>query len=264
MANNYEIPQGLRVYAIGDVHGMLDKLRAIHDAISADLIDNPPEDVYIVYMGDYIDRGPDSKGVIDYLIERRDRGDGVPKTFLVGNHELALFEYMDDPVGDRWLSWGGLETLASYGIVFPSGEGKVEHSEGQPLYELGIPLPAERERAVQDMRDKIPAEHLQFLRSLEMSAEMGDYLFCHAGVRPSVPLQKQSVEDLTFIREPFLSYDKNPTYKPLPKRVVHGHTISELPEVKPHRVGLDTGAFRPSGKLTCGVFEGKSVRFLQV
>lgn len=249
MANNYEIPQGLRVYAIGDVHGMLDKLRAIHDAISADLIDNPPEDVHIVYLGDYIDRGPDSKGVIDYLMERRDRGDGVRKSFLLGNHDAGLLRFLNrGEDGASWLDWGGVETMQSYGVELSSD----------------VLLPAEREEAPDWLRPRVPDAHIAFMQELEIYAEIGDYVFCHAGVKPHVPMEEQDIVDLFFIREPFLTYHKDAAYKPLPKRVVHGHTISELPEVKPHRVGIDTGAYRPGGKLTCGVFEGKSVRFLQV
>lgn len=250
MSNPYSIPSGLRVYAIGDLHGMMQKLERMHEAISEDLIESPPEDVHIVYMGDYVDRGPDSRDVIEALIARRDRGDGVKKSFLLGNHEKGMLSFLNAETGsDVWLDWGGIETMRSYGIELP-GE--------------TILLPAERERAQELLYPNVPEEHVAFLYALDPYVEIGGYVFCHAGLQPHVPMVEQAVEDLTFMREPFLSYDKAEDYEPLPARVVHGHTISELPEIKKHRVGIDTGAYEEGGKLTCGVFEGRSVRFLQV
>ncbi|MCD8570718.1 MAG: metallophosphoesterase [Alphaproteobacteria bacterium] len=118
----YRIPAGTRVYAIGDVHGCLEQLHKMHEVISFDLINSPPQAVHIVYLGDYIDRGPDSRGVIDTLIERQMRGDGIQKTFILGNHELGLFEFLEDPETEIWTEWGGMETLASYGLTFPGGD----------------------------------------------------------------------------------------------------------------------------------------------
>lgn len=243
----YRIPQGTRVYAIGDVHGCAGLLDKMHGAISLDLIETPPQKVRIVYLGDFIDRGPDSAGVIERLIHRRDRGDGIEKSFLMGNHELGLFEFLENPDDEIWTQWGGLETMASYGLEFPGG----------------ILLPGEKARAAMALQDIMPAAHVEFLRGLQLSVQIGDYLFAHAGVDPRKPLAEQSQSDFTFIREPFLSWHKDPLYRPLPYKVVHGHSIYPQPENKPHRISVDTGAYG-GGFLSCAVLEGADVRFLQV
>jgi serine/threonine protein phosphatase 1 len=243
---DYGIPKGLRVYAIGDIHGHLAQLDKLHEAISVDLLTMPPEEVHIVYLGDYIDRGPANRGVIERLIERKARGDGITKSFLKGNHESAVFEFMEDPVGSDWLRYGGLDTLRDYGIFF----------------EGGVPLPAEKERAAKKMCTAVPQEHFEFFSTLEVAVEIGDYLFVHAGVDPRKKFSEQTERDLTCIREPFLSWHLQDDFKPLEKKVVHGHSAYAAPENQPHRVSLDTGCFK-GGKLTAGVFEGTSVRFLQ-
>lgn len=243
----YRVPQGLRVYAIGDIHGHLAGLDAMHEAISRDLLERSPEAVHIVYLGDYIDRGPAGRGVIERLMERRDRGDGIEKTFLMGNHESAVFEFMEDPLGCDWLKYGGIDTLADYGITF----------EGE------IPLPAEKERAAEAMRRAIPQEHFAFLQGLSLSRAVGDYLFAHAGIDPEKPLGKQTKRDLTAIRQPFLSWHERPDFRPFEKKIVHGHTVSDEPVIRPHRIGVDTGHFK-GGKLSAAVIEGDAVRFLQV
>lgn len=247
MSVKYSIPDNLRVYAIGDVHGHLAPLKAMHEQISNDLIKNPVDQVHIVYLGDYIDRGPDSAAVIEYLIERKARGDGIKKSFLMGNHEMALFEFMEEPFGHDWLSYGGLETLTSYGIAFKGG----------------VPLPSEIEAVPAQMREKLPEAHVQFYEALELSVTIGDYMFVHAGVDPSRDLEKQDPVVLACIRQPFLSWHEDKDYQPLAKKIVHGHTVSAEPCVRPHRVGLDTGLYK-GGPLTAGVFEGQDVRFLQV
>ena len=244
---NYGILSGWRVYAIGDVHGHLAGLDRMHEAIARDILAGEPEKVHIIYLGDYIDRGPHNAAVIDRLIERQMRGDGITKTFLRGNHELALFEFMDDPLGCDWLKYGGLDTLANYGIRF----------------EGGMPLPAEAERAAEAMRDAIPREHFEFLRGLELSVTLGETLFVHAGVDPFKPLAAQTQRDMTAIRQPFLSWHEHPEFRPLEKMVVHGHSVSEKPVIRPHRIGVDTGLFK-GGKLSAAVLEGQTVRFLQV
>lgn len=240
-------PEGMRVYAIGDIHGCLDLFHKLHEKISFDLIENPPTgDVHIVYMGDYVDKGPDSKGVVDALIERRDRGDGIKKTFLLGNHEYGMLDFISRPdqaSRSDWLRWGGIETLRSYGIVF----------------EEGIALPSEKEQAATRLRDIVPPAHIAFLRSLANAVEIGGFFFAHAGVDPLKSVHKQDFEDLCFIREPFLSWKKV-----LSHMIVHGHTRTRgEPEVQPHRINVDTGACE-TGILTAGVIEGNSVRFLQV
>ena len=252
MDQKYTVPENMRIYAIGDLHGYADLLDKMHAAIVADASDgaanDAPGDVRIVYLGDYIDRGPDTKGVIDLLIESRDRDDGFKKTFLKGNHEAGMYEFMDDPVHARWLNWGGIETLASYGIVFDdptdiSAEQKIEAADA--------------------MRRDIPSVHFEFLESLELSATFGDYFFAHAGVDPLKGVDEQAEDDLTRIRQPFLSWHENLLYKPFDKRVVHGHTPSNEPIERPHRIGVDTHAYE-SGVLTAVVLEGEDVRFLSV
>ena len=154
---------------------------------------------------------------------------------------------MNDPIGHDWLRYGGLQTLASYGITF----------------ENDVPLPAEIENVPERMKSHIPSSHFEFFRSLQLELELGDYLFVHAGVDPTKPLKRQSAQVLTRVREPFLNWHKNPAYKPLEKMIVHGHTVSKEPCVRPHRIGLDTG-FYEGGALTAGVFERQKVRFLQI
>ncbi len=247
MQKTYQTPENMRIYAIGDIHGYVDLLDRMHEAIMFDLVDGAPEHVHVVYLGDYIDRGPDSAAVIDRLIERRDRGDGVPKTFIMGNHEMALFEFMHDPEGHNWLNYGGVQTLASYGITF----------------ENDTILPSEYVLAAEKMRRQIPAEHLEFMMGCEFSLVLGDYLFAHAGINPMKSIDDQTKSELTFIREPFLSWDRDPAFKPLSHKIVHGHTPSEAPENLPHRIGVDTGAYE-SGVLSCAVLEEADVRFLSV
>lgn len=244
---NYAIPKGMRVYAIGDLHGHLLALDAMHEAISADLLDNPPDEVQIVYMGDYIDRGPESRGVVERLIERKYRRDGIGKIFLTGNHELAMFDFMADPVGSDWLKYGGMKTLANYDITF----------------ENDVPLPGECERAVKMMKRMIPEKHLTFLKYLSPIAEIGDYLFVHAGIDPRKAVSQNTLRDLTTVRKPFLKWDEDARFVPLSHKIVHGHSVSEKPENKPHRIGVDTGCYQ-GGKLTAAVLEGTKVRFIQV
>lgn len=242
----YRLPQGLRVYAIGDVHGCLGLLKRMHEAISSDLLETPPERAHIVYLGDYIDRGPDSRGVMDCLIERSMRGDGIGKTFLIGNHELGLFEFLENPLREDWLKWGGREALESYGLKVPD-----------------VLLPADVEKLCHAFLDVLPPHHLDFLHDLETHVVIGDYLFAHAGVDPRKSITEQALSDFTFIRQPFLNWHLEPFYSPFPYKVVHGHTISPQPENLPHRIGVDTGAYKGGG-LSCAVLDGAEVRFLGV
>lgn len=237
------IPENIRVYAIGDIHGYPEALDRMHEEIAADLIRYEHRgEVHIVYLGDYIDRGPDSKGVIDRLIARRDRGDGIEKTFLLGNHETGFLDFMKDPHSTNWLDFGGVETLRSYGLAFTHN----------------TPLPAEIEQAAEGLKSRVPGAHLEFLHTLDLHVEIGDYLFVHAGIDPHKSIEDQTLKDLTFIREPFLSWPE-----PLSHRVVHGHTKVTDPEVTLHRIGIDTGLYE-GGHLTCAVLEREDVRFLQV
>jgi serine/threonine protein phosphatase 1 len=232
------LPPGVRIYAIGDIHGRLDLIERLYEKIEADRAQNPIDKTVEVFLGDYVDRGPSSKGVLDWLIAGPNSSS--KRVTLQGNHELFLMEFLNDAsVIGSWGQYGGLETLYSYGLRFkmPLGEDQWEDVQAQ-------------------LRKVMPSQHLAFLRSCVLSSAMGGYFFAHAGVNPSVPLEAQVADDLLWIREPFLSY-----HKPLAKIIVHGHTPVEAPEIEPHRIGIDTGAF-VTGKLTCAVLEGSDVRFL--
>lgn len=234
------LPEGWRVYAVGDIHGRLDCLIAVETAIRNHAATAAPcAESAVIFLGDYVDRGPASREVIEMLLPRRFAG--LPARLLLGNHEDAMLLFLDDPeIGPAWLAYGGLATLASYGIVAPPS----------------MPVAERVDYYRQELVARLPEAHLRFLQQLELSVELGDYLFVHAGVRPGVPLDMQDRRDLFEIREPFLS-----TRKALPWRVVHGHTISEEPEDLPHRIGVDTGAYA-TGRLSCAVIEGEAVTFL--
>jgi serine/threonine protein phosphatase 1 len=244
---DFAIPSGMRVSAIGDVHGHLLALERMHAAISADLIETEyAGQVHIVYMGDYIDRGPDSKGVLDNLVARLGRKDGIQRTFLQGNHEMAMADFLRAPEGSLgmdWLQHGGVEALKSYGLEF----------------EEDLPIASEYVVASKTLTLVMPEAHRSFLSALAGAIEIGDYFFAHAGVHPKKKLSAQEFHDLAFIREPFLSWNKH-----LEKMIVHGHSIAPEPEILPHRIGIDTGVYQPGGKLSAGVFEGNAVRFLKV
>ena len=243
MSQKYSVPDDLRVYAIGDIHGYVDVLKKMHAEIAEDLNRNPAENSHIIYIGDYIDRGPDSAGVLNELVEHNQLEDQNKRTFLLGNHEVALLDFLEGSPVPGWIEvWGGRETLTSHGITFDNE----------------IPLPSEIETARTQLQKTIPAAHVKFLKNLALSEEIGDYFFAHAGVNPERPLKQQTPDDLIRMRQPFLSWDK-----PLEKCIVHGHTVSKEPVIKPHRIGIYTGLYK-GGPLTCAVFEGSDVRFLQI
>jgi serine/threonine protein phosphatase 1 len=226
-----------RTYAIGDIHGRSDLLDRMAEAISRDLKERPVAKTLAVTLGDYVDRGPDSRGVLDRLIRNPFPCEYIP---LKGNHE-ALFEaFLSDPeVGEHWRRLGGLETLVSYRI---------------PV--RGLMMGKDYEQAAKALRSAAPPEHLKFISSLRTSLQLDRYFLCHAGVRPGIPLDRQSVEDLLWIRDQFLQSRVD-----FGKIVVHGHTPSEKPEVLPNRINIDTGAYITSC-LTCAVLDAGPVRFL--
>ncbi|MBI4366016.1 MAG: serine/threonine protein phosphatase [Deltaproteobacteria bacterium] len=227
-----------RIYAIGDVHGRLDLLDRVIAAIHRD-VETRGSDALTVTLGDYIDRGPASRGVLDRLV-----GNPFPTDYvaLKGNHELLLETFLADPsVGQHWRRLGGLETLQSYGV---------------PL--RGMLLGKNYQDAADRLRAALPAEHVGFLRSLKTSFSHGKYFLCHAGVRPGAPLDRQETDDLLWIRDEFLSSKKD-----FGKIVVHGHTPVEAPEVLPNRINIDTGAFA-TGRLTCVVLDESGHSFLAV
>jgi diadenosine tetraphosphatase ApaH/serine/threonine PP2A family protein phosphatase len=225
------LPAGRRIYAIGDVHGCLPQLLALYEAIAADIAARPVAAPLLLHIGDYVDRGPDSAGVIERLRHGPPIA-GVPTVNLRGNHEQTMIEALagDRAAGTDWLFHGGKPTLASYGLD-PEG-------------------PREAWRAA------VPLAHLAFLDGLTMMHREGGYLFVHAGIRPGVTLEDQAPEDLLRIRQPFLF-----TERKLGVVVVHGHTPVKTPVVRTNRIGIDTGAVF-GGCLTCAVLEGTTLGFL--
>lgn len=232
------LPPGRRIYAVGDVHGYLERLQRIHGAIRDDLQARPCADAVVVHLGDYIDRGPDSAGVIALLLAGPP-APGVAVVNLCGNHESLLLQALDDGgpgAVDDWLRNGGLETLRSWGIPSRS--------------------PA------RDWASRLPPGHLAFLRSLDLHWQSGAALFVHAGVRPGVTLQRQTPDDMLWIREDFLRWRGTMLPDQPGTLIVHGHTPAPKPELRSNRLGLDTGAGR-GGPLTCAVLEGTEAAFLQ-
>ena len=234
------VPEGSRIYAIGDIHGRVDLLESVHRLILSDAGQGAPKRRVVVYVGDYVDRGEDFPAVLDLLLERPlPEFQAVP---LMGNHERSLLEFLRDPsIGPQWVQFGGDATLFSYGVRPP---------------QMTAPM-ADFERARQQFARNFPPRHRRFLETLACTHVEGDYFFTHAGVRPGVPLAQQDPEDLLWIRDVFL---RSGAFHG--KVVVHGHSISQEPAVHPNRIGIDTGAFA-SGRLTCLVLEGRGHRFLQ-
>lgn len=233
------VPDGSRIYAIGDIHGRLDLLEILHRKISEDAAGFTGTRKVLVYLGDYVDRGMQSRETVDYLLDRPMAGfEGV---FLMGNHERTLLDFLvDSRVAPNWLTYGGDATLYSYGVGL---EGPRSHAD------TWIKVQA-------TFRERLPARHLRFYESLLLAHTEGDYFFVHAGVKPGVDLDRQQETHMLWIRDEFLDSPEN-----FGKVVVHGHTITRAPEVKKNRIGIDTGAFA-SGKLTSLVLEGVGGRFL--
>ncbi len=231
-------PEGTVVYAVGDIHGCLTLLRKLETQIREDMATRTASRRVLVFLGDYVDRGPDSRGVIEHFL--KEPLPGCETVHLAGNHDRWMLAFLEDPeVGPPWLRNGGGDTLASYGLRVPSAD-----QSG------GIA------KAQQAFREALPSSHKAFLERLQVSHVEGDYFFAHAGVRPGVPLEEQSERDLTWIREEFLYSEAD-----FGKVVVHGHTPSHTPEVFRNRIGIDTGAFM-SGKLTALVLDGSKRSFL--
>ena len=231
------VPAETRLYVVGDVHGRIDLLDALAKKIGDDLSRGQFEFAATVFLGDYIDRGPRSAQVVERLAN-----DDFPTSVIAlrGNHEAEFLDFLQDAsVLENWRRYGGLETLVSYGVDVSAamcGKG----------YDL-----AQRELA-----RKLPAHHLEFLRRTFLSYSCADYFFCHAGVRPGVPLSEQNAQDLLWIRQAFTNYRG-----PIEKVVVHGHTAVEAPEILPNRIAIDTGAYA-TGLLTCLILQGDERRFI--
>ena len=226
------VPAGTRVYAVGDIHGSLVPLRLLRDAIHEHAEAHPIERKCLIYLGDYVDRGFDSRAVIELLVN--DPLPGFEQVFLKGNHEDGMLRFLADGSNTLfWVAYGGIATMVSYGVKPPD------------------PATDETEvtRARKELAKKLPPAHLDFFAKLEPYRIEGDYLFVHAGIRPGVPLDEQREEDLLWIREEFLRSTQE-----FGKCVVHGHSITRQADFQPNRIGIDTGAFA-SGTLTCLVLE---------
>ena len=236
-----QAPAGRRVYVVGDIHGRADILRQLQGMILADAAAHQNRQPVVVYLGDYIDRGLESCQVLDLLLD-----EPLPEfeeVRLLGNHEQAMLDFLEDSgIGPAWLYYGGAATLYSYGINAqarpPEGADRFDHLSDE-LVRL------------------LPPRHLQLLRELALYHIEGDYLFVHAGIRPGLPIERQQREDLLYIRDEFLNFSDSHG-----RIVVHGHTITSSPDVRPNRIGIDTGAFA-TGRLTCLVLDGAERRFLQ-
>jgi serine/threonine protein phosphatase 1 len=231
------IPAKQRIYAIGDVHGRADLLADVFGQIDRDLKARPIENSVQVFLGDYIDRGPHSRQVIDLLVKRQSFHHVL---FLKGNHEVYVSQFLSEPtILSQWQRVGGIDTLLSYGLK-PTGQ---EDREAQRRMALAF-------------GEALTDTHRLFIERLNLSFTCGDFLFVHAGVRPGIPLQKQSERDLLWIREDFLLHEED-----FGKIVVHGHTPAIEPEIRYNRINIDTGAYA-TGRLTCLVLEGNEMRFL--
>jgi len=226
------LPDGRRIYAIGDIHGCLDQLRALHSAIAADLAARPVAEPLLLHVGDYVDRGPDSAGVVR-LLAAGDPLRGVPTVNLMGNHERTMLDALDGigPSATDWMISGGREALASWG--------------GDP----------DAPRATWPAH--VPAADTGFLRALALRHQVGGYLFVHAGIRPGVAIAAQAEQDMLTIRNSFLYSEQD-----FGVVVVHGHTPRMAPEIRHNRIGIDTGVVF-GGKLTCAVLQGRKIGFLQ-
>jgi serine/threonine protein phosphatase 1 len=224
------LPHGLRIYAVGDIHGRVDLLDQVFSRIDTDLATYPDCEALQIFLGDYIDRGPASSAVLDRLVARSDTHQII---CLKGNHESYMLEFLQNPaVLPEWRHLGGLETLISYGL--------------KPSINAD---PAEQIDLSKTLNAVLPRRHRSFLETLTPSFACGDFFFAHAGVKPGVPLERQNERDLLWIRDDFLLCEEDHG-----KIVVHGHTPVLSPEIRPNRINIDTGAYA-TGRLTCMIIE---------
>jgi serine/threonine protein phosphatase 1 len=232
------LPANTRVYCIGDIHGCNDLLLQLLAKISQDKQGFNGK-VVIVYLGDFIDRGPHSKQVIDTLLEHEQLE--IDYVYLRGNHEQTLLDCLENPaLITTWLSYGGLPALASYQVVVNKIPTKLKD-----LLDIQ-----------KQLQEKLPRTHYDFFLNTQLSYTLGAYFFVHAGIYPRRSLARQQAQDLLWIRDEFILCVTN--YE---KIIVHGHTITEEPQLLSNRIGIDTGAFS-SGKLTCLVLEADQQRIL--
>ena len=236
------LPQGQLIYAVGDIHGRADLLAALLAKIASDVARREGAGRRtLVFLGDYIDRGPDSKEVIDLLLTGLPGG--FDAHFLKGNHEAIMLDFLEDPSFlAQWLANGADATLRSYGVDVAGLVRKSATPEGWRRAFVA----------------SLPETHRDFFDTLELAVSFGDYLFVHAGLRPGVPLEAQDPMDLVWIRGPFLKSDED-----FGKIVVHGHTPTPAPEIRANRIGIDTGAVF-TDRLTALRLENGSRELLQV
>lgn len=230
------VPDGVIVWAVGDVHGRLDLLRPLVDAIVTEARSSSMDRKVVVFLGDYVDRGPESRGVLQYLAELQ-RDESIEWRFLKGNHEEAMLDFLNDPsAGARWCEYGGDATLASYGLRLPGMRHMVKAWA----------------RIATDLDHKLTARERAFLEGLELSVTVGDYFFAHAGARPGESLDRQTTRDLMWIRNSFLESDVE-----FEKVVVHGHTPTRDVYADHRRIGVDTKAYE-SGVLSALRIQGRA------
>jgi serine/threonine protein phosphatase 1 len=224
------LPKGVRIYAVGDLHGRADLLESLLLQIDVDTMLYPASRTIVAFLGDYIDRGPASRGVLE-LLARAQRHETV---FLKGNHDVYVEKFLNDPtVLEEWQQIGGLETLASYGLRPKTS-----------------PDRAEQIRLADEFSNVLPESHRKFFHKLDLSFSCGDFFFVHAGIRPRIPIRRQKEEDLLWIRDDFLLCEEE-----FEKFVVHGHTPVREPDFRSNRINIDTGAFA-TGRLTCLMIDG--------
>lgn len=234
------VPENCRVYAIGDIHGRADLLQKTHDIILDDAAGvNSNMELSVIYLGDYVDRGMHSREVIDLLINNP--LPGLKAVHIRGNHDQKMLIFLDNPQrGASWLSVGGGATVYSYGIRVPRN----------------VPATKRLTHIRDELRERLPDSHINFLKGLKSSFSVGDYFFTHAGIDPDRALDNQKTEDLVWGNEKFLGSDAA-----FEKIVVHGHIVGDAPVVCDNRICIDTGAFL-SNTLTCLVLENETRRFL--
>jgi len=226
------IPDGMRVYAVGDVHGRLDLLEVLIEALREDNELRGPADTRIIFLGDLVDRGPASAQVIDFLLSGAI--DFASVDYIAGNHEDAFLDVLagrNETASTSWFRFGGVETLKSYGV------------SSSAIALRGLAL-------FDELHHKVPRRHIEFLETFEPHLRLGNYLFVHAGIKPGVALERQAPHDLMWIRDEFLEDGRDHGMI-----VVHGHSVTDAVDRRTNRIGIDTGAYK-SGRLTALGLQG--------
>jgi serine/threonine protein phosphatase 1 len=233
------LPEGTRLYAVGDIHGQHLCLQQMLELLRDDYLTHPVQHVHLVFLGDYVDRGNASAAVVQTLIDITQEDTHI--TCLLGNHEWALLRFLDGTLSyDEWYRWGGDTTLESYGVMPEHPTGEAELSEAMRCA----------------FAEAFPPEHEAFLRALPLTYAQDGYLFVHAGLRPNVPLEEQTLQDMVLIRRDFLNHPVTDAHT-----IIHGHTIFETPHIRDGSIGIDTGAYA-TGVLTAVALEGDGYRFI--